>query len=144
MKINVEKPVEKNMIKNKNIKNNNKNDNQIKCNFDECDNRMFEYGSCMNKTYDAMMSGKPIIFANPAPNNYILEYDCGYNAIPENAEDLERCIREFSDASEQELAEKGERGKQAIVNCFDYNVLSKDFENIMIEVCNKKREERKS
>ena len=107
-------------------------------------NRMFEYGSCMNKTYDAMMSGKPIIFANPAPNNYILEYDCGYNAIPENAEDLERCIREFSDASEQELAEKGERGKQAIVNCFDYNVLSKDFENIMIEVCNKKREERKS
>ena len=107
-------------------------------------NRMFEYGSCMNKTYDAMMSGKPIIFANPAPNNYILEYDCGYNAIPENAEDLERCLREFSDASAQELVEKGERGKQAIVNHFDYNVLSKDFENILLEVCNKKREARKS
>ena len=44
MKINVEKPVEKNVIKNKNNNNNNKNDNKIKCDFDECDNRMFEYG----------------------------------------------------------------------------------------------------
>lgn len=102
-------------------------------------NKMFVYGSCMNKTYDAMMSGKPIIFANPAPNNYILDYDCGYNAIPENVNDLERCIREFSEASDQELAEKGSRGKQAILDHFDYDVLSKDFENIMLEVLNKKQ-----
>ena len=107
-------------------------------------NRMFEYGSCMNKTYDAMMSGKPIIFANPAPNNYILEYDCGYNAIPENAADLERCIREFSNASEQELKEKGERGKKAIIDHFDYVVLSKEFERILFEVSNKKRKARKN
>lgn len=106
-------------------------------------NKMFEYGSCMNKTYDAMMSGKPIIFANPAPNNYILEYDCGYNAIPENTEDLKRCIREFATASQEELETKGARGKQAILDHFDYDVLSKDFESIMIEVLNKKKENRK-
>lgn len=97
-------------------------------------NRMFEYGSCMNKTYDAMMSGKPIIFANDAPNNYILEYDCGYNAIPENVEDLTRCIMEFSNASEEELMQKGHRGKQAVLSSFEYEQLSKDFIDILTKV----------
>lgn len=102
-------------------------------------NRMFVYGSCMNKTYDAMMSGKPIIFANPAPNNYVLEYECGYNAKPESVEDLERCIREFASASKDELDVKGMRGRQAILDHFDYDVLSKDFENIMTEVMEKRK-----
>ena len=42
MKLNVEKPDEKNAIKKNKI--NNRNENKMKCDFDECDNTIFEYG----------------------------------------------------------------------------------------------------
>ena len=102
-------------------------------------NRMFEFGSCMNKTYDAMMSGQPLIYANPAPNNYVLEFDCGFNAKAEDSNDLARAIREFARTSEDELKALGDRAQKAVLDHFEYEGLSNDFLSVMYEL-EKRRE----
>ncbi len=56
-------------------------------------NDMFRFGISMNKLFDSMMSGKPILYAADAPNNYIRDYDCGISVEAENVEALAEGIR---------------------------------------------------
>ena len=46
--------------------------------------KIFRFGISMNKLFDSMMGGKPIIYMVDAPNNYIEEFNCG---ITVNGED---------------------------------------------------------
>lgn len=101
-------------------------------------NAMFKYGSCMNKTYDAMMSGKPIIFANPAPNNYVEDYKCGITAAAEDVNDLERAIKKFLQLDDKTLEEMGKRGKKAVLEHFEYENLSREFLKIIKLIKTKK------
>ncbi len=50
----------------------------VDCNYvGALNNDMFRFGICMNKLFDSMMSGKPILYAVEAPNNFIKDYKCG-------------------------------------------------------------------
>lgn len=91
---------------------------------------MLRFGICMNKLFDAMMSGKPILYAVDAPNNYIREFDCGVSVPPENTDALIAGIQKFLSMSGEERQKMGERGKQAVLNCFTYDVLGKKFEDL--------------
>ena len=90
-------------------------------------NRMFRFGICMNKLFDAMMSGKPMLYAVDAPNNYIQEFGCGISVPPEDTEKLVRGIRELVSVPEEERREMGERGRQAVLRHFTYDILSERF-----------------
>lgn len=93
-------------------------------------NRMLRFGICMNKLFDAMMSGKPILYAVDAPNNYIREFNCGVSVPPEDAEALIYGIKKLVNLSERERLEMGERGKQAVLTYFTYDALAKKFESL--------------
>ena len=95
-------------------------------------NRILRFGICMNKLFDAMMSGKPILYAVDAPNNYIREFDCGVSVPPENTEALTTGIRKLLSMSEKERQKMGERGKQAVLDCFTYDVLGKQFAELFV------------
>ena len=88
---------------------------------------IMQFGISMNKLFDSMMSGKPIIYAMSAPNNYIVKYNCGISVKPESVEALAEGIKElyFMPA---ELREKlGRNGKEAVIRYFTYEKLSKKF-----------------
>ena len=71
----------------------------------------------MNKVFDDMMGGKPILYAVNAPNNYIKEYNCGVSVNPENKESIENGIDILIGLSDKERGEMGERGRK-IFRCF--------------------------
>jgi len=98
------------------------------------DNTMFSFGICMNKLFDAMMSGKPILYAVNAPNNYIKDYSCGINVKPENVEDLMRGIKELIHMTDGERHDMGQRGHEAVLKYFNYDVLPLKFIDIMNQV----------
>ena len=98
------------------------------------DNTMFSFGIGMNKLFDAMMSGKPILYAVNAPNNYIKDYSCGINVKPENVEDLMRGIKELIHMTDGERHDMGERGNEAVLKHFNYDVLPLKFIDIMNQV----------
>lgn len=90
-------------------------------------NDMFRFGICMNKLFDSMMSGKPILYAVEAPNNFIEEYDCGISVDAEDSDALADGIKRMISFSNEEREAMGENGRQAIKDYFSYEKLAQQF-----------------
>lgn len=90
-------------------------------------NDMFRFGIGMNKLMDAMMGAKPILYAVEAPNNWILEYDCGISVEAENATALTEGFHQLLALSEQQRRKMGENGRQAMLKHFLYPHLAERF-----------------
>lgn len=96
-------------------------------------NKMFRFGICMNKLFDAMMSAKPILYAVEAPNNYIREYQCGVSVEAQNSEALREGILKIYNMTCEERATMGQNGRKAVLEHFEYSILAKEFLEIMNE-----------
>lgn len=94
-------------------------------------NKMLRFGICMNKLFDAMMSGKLILYAVNAPNNYIEDYQCGVSVIPEDKEALICGINKIMEMSEERRAQLGINGQNAVLEHFEYSMLANEFLKIM-------------
>ena len=94
-------------------------------------NRMLRFGICMNKLFDSMMSGKPILYAVNAPNNYIEDYHCGVSVAPEDVEALKLGIRKLLNMSKEQLSEMGQNGQKAVLENFENGVLAGRFLKVM-------------
>ena len=96
-------------------------------------NDMFRFGICMNKLFDSMMSGKPIIYAVDAPNNYIDKYHCGISVEAENVNALAEGIEQLYRLPESERAIMGENARTAVLKNFTYTKLAAKFAAIFEE-----------
>ncbi len=96
-------------------------------------NRMFRFGICMNKLFDAMMGGKPILYAVHAPNNYIREYQCGISVQAEDVDALEAGLERLITLPERERRQMGSNGKQAAIRYFNYGVLAGKFADVFLQ-----------
>ena len=90
-------------------------------------NRMFKYGIGMNKLFDAMMGGKPILYAVDAPNNIVKEYHCGISVPAEDAHELSIGLINLISMDKGCREMLGLNGHQAIMESFLYPVLAKNF-----------------
>ncbi|MCR5061635.1 MAG: glycosyltransferase family 4 protein [Saccharofermentans sp.] len=90
-------------------------------------NRMFRFGIGMNKLFDAMMGGKPILYAVDAPNDFAKDYDCGISVPAEDVDALKNGIEELINMSPDELKRLGDNGHNAVLNNFTYPVLAEKF-----------------
>lgn len=93
--------------------------------------KLLKYGVCMNKIYDAMMSGKPIIYAINSPNNDIEDAKCGITVESESSYAIANGIKKLMCLSEYERKDMGERGRKAVLEKYNYKVLSEKFINII-------------
>lgn len=93
-------------------------------------NRMFRFGICMNKLYDSMMAGKPILYAVNAPNNYIRDYNCGITVDTESTEALIDGIKQMISFSDEQMEIMGKNGKNAVLNYFTTRKLALEFEKL--------------
>ena len=91
-------------------------------------NDMFRFGICMNKLFDSMMSGKPILYAVEAPNNFIADYRCGISVKAEDADALAEGMKQMLALSAEERAQMGKNGREAVLQHFTYEKLAKQFE----------------
>lgn len=97
--------------------------------------KMFRFGIGMNKLFDSMMGGVPILYAVDAPNNMVLEYNCGINVTAGSKEDLIKGIENLLCMSDDDRKELGKNGHNAIVRNHTYKALAQEF----IEVINAER-----
>lgn len=98
-------------------------------------NRMFRFGIGMNKLFDAMMGGKPILYAVEAPNDFAKEYNCGISVPAEDVEELKNGLKELMDMELGEREKMGSNGRDAVINNFTYPVLANKFiEEVVSEV----------
>lgn len=78
-----------------------------------------------------MMSGKPLLYAVDAPNNYVVDYQCGVSVEAENVDELTKGIEKLLSASTEELYAMGQRGRQAVLENFTYDILADKFLDVM-------------
>lgn len=93
-------------------------------------NNMFRFGICMNKLFDSMMSGKPILYAVDAPNNYINEFKCGISVKAEDSNALLNGIEKLINLTVTERQEMGSNGRKAVIDYFTYERLAEKFVSV--------------
>lgn len=97
------------------------------------DSPLYRFGAAMNKIYDVMMGEKPMLYAVGAPNNYVRRYDCGIDLKPGSCQSLVEGILNLKNMPEAERQIMGKNGKRAVVEYYNYEVLSKKFEDLFLE-----------
>lgn len=89
-----------------------------------------KFGVSMNKIFDSMMGGKPILFAVQAANNPIDEYQCGITVEADNTAAIQEGLRRMAALPAEERRKMGENGKKAVTEHFTYDKLAKQFERL--------------
>ena len=89
------------------------------------DSPLYRFGLCLNKMFDSMMAGKPIICAITTPRTYIEEYECGYRVDSESVNECINVILKIKNMPCEKRSHMGEQGRLAAINIFNYSELSK-------------------
>lgn len=95
---------------------------------------LYRFGVSMNKLFDAMIAGKPILYAVEAANNDVEEAKCGITVEPGNSRAIADAINKIMQMGNDELAKMGENGKRWVLENNDYSVLARKFINLMSEL----------
>lgn len=95
------------------------------------DSPLYRFGVAANKIFDSMMSGKPLLYAVNAPNNFAEKYCCGISVPPGDAEAIKNGLNRLMMLTKEEREEMGNNGKKAVLENFQYCVLAKKFLDVM-------------
>ncbi len=90
---------------------------------------LYKYGLCLNKMYDSMMAGIPVICAFDAPKTPVGIYGCGIECDPSDPENVIRAIEQIKGMTEEERKQMGKTGKETVLNHFTYRKLAEQFIN---------------
>ena len=88
---------------------------------------LYRFGLCLNKMYDSMMAGIPIICAFDAPDTLVRQYNCGFQCNPIDRESIVKKIESLFLMTVEERKEMGEQGRLAVCEYFTYRKLAEKF-----------------
>lgn len=88
---------------------------------------LYRFGLCLNKMYDSMMGGIPVVCAFDAPDTIIRQYGCGIQCDPENEKEVTDAIRTIRSMDPSERKAMGEKGREAVMSRFTYSSLAEQF-----------------
>ena len=92
---------------------------------------LYRFGVSMNKMYDYMMSGKPVLNGVVASNNEVEEAGCGISFDSSRPDEIAEVVEKIRKMPKEALEEMGKRGiTWATENC-DYSKLAEKFLEII-------------
>ena len=91
------------------------------------DSPLYRFGLCLNKMYDSMMAGLPIVCAFNAPQTLVKETGCGVQCDPGNITEVAEAIEKMASMDENERKVLGEKGQYRIMKDYTYKKLAKHF-----------------
>jgi glycosyltransferase involved in cell wall biosynthesis len=92
----------------------------------------YKFGINLNKIYDYLSVGRPIILAVKSTHRPIEDANCGYIVKPEDPEEMSSRIKDVYYMSQQERDCMGFRGRQYAVENYDLDKLSSKFESSLL------------
>lgn len=88
---------------------------------------LYRFGICMNKIYDSMMSGKPIICAITTPESPMDKAKCGIMVDSGDVTGIVNAIKRIKGMEPKEREEMGQRGRKEVLENYSYKKLSFRF-----------------
>lgn len=100
------------------------------------DSELVSYGISLNKLYDYMAAGRPVVFAGNSSNNPIDESGCGITVPPRQPGQLADAIERILDRDAEVRASMGKRGWEHVRKHHDWTVLGEQLDRILRDVIN--------
>lgn len=92
---------------------------------------LYRFGVSLNKLYDYMMAGRPILYGIEAANDEVAEAGCGISIAAGSAQSIVDGICQLLQMTEEERTALGENGRNWAKENRSYDKLARDFEEIM-------------
>ena len=92
---------------------------------------LYRFGVGLNKLYDSMMAGKPIVYALNSANDDVAEYRCGISVKSGDVGKITKAITRIYNMDDKTREKIGLRGKKAVLENYEYKNLATKFENIL-------------
>jgi glycosyltransferase involved in cell wall biosynthesis len=102
------------------------------------DSAAYRFGLNLNKMFDYLASGRPVIFSGNAPNDPVAESGAGFSIPPEDPEAMAGALQKLLDMSPAERIELGKRGRRYVENAFDIKKLTEHMEVLLLQAINDK------
>ena len=88
---------------------------------------LYRFGVSMNKLYDYMMSGRPVLYGVVASNNEVEEAGCGFSFDSSKPEEIVSAIGKMMDMPKEDRDGMGANGKKWVIENCDYKKLAERF-----------------
>lgn len=88
---------------------------------------LYRFGLCLNKMYDSMRAGLPIICAFDAPETLVGTFNCGVECIPTDINGVAHAIHSIQKMDYESKKRLSENGINAISQYFTYKKLAEKF-----------------
>ena len=85
---------------------------------------IYRFGIGLNKIYDAMLCGRPIIGSYTAGNDPVTEADCGIRVQADDPRSLATAIERLASLGADRRIEMGENGRRHVLEHHDFEPLS--------------------
>ena len=92
---------------------------------------LYRFGVSMNKLYDYMMSGRPVLNGVVASNNEVEEAGCGLSFDSSKPKEIAVAISQMKQMTAKERKALGENGHQWVIEHCDYTKLAEQFLTLM-------------
>ncbi len=92
---------------------------------------IYRFGVSLNKSFDYLASGKPVVMAGNPQNNIVEEANAGIAVEPENPEALAEAIIEIYELPEEKRIELGKNGRQYVEQFYDIKNLATNLESLL-------------
>jgi glycosyltransferase involved in cell wall biosynthesis len=87
-------------------------------------NPIYRYGVNLNKLYDYMAAGLPVVFAADVRNNLVEQYKTGITVPPSDPGAIASALQKLLSMSSEERRAVGARGSRGIAEDYDVNKLA--------------------
>lgn len=110
----------------------------IRC-FDVCylgavKSDLYKYGVAMNKLYDYLCSGRPIIYGvDSGAYHPVSDAGAGIEIQPESVDELVDAILKLRDMSEPDRQEMGERGRRLAFSEYEYGAIAERLASLVFK-----------
>lgn len=95
---------------------------------------LYKHGISLNKLYDYMAVGRPIVLAAEVPEDPVTAAGAGICVAPEDPQAMARAICEIASADQATRLEMGRRGRQSAEKQFNFTALTDQLEEVLMKV----------
>jgi glycosyltransferase involved in cell wall biosynthesis len=96
--------------------------------------RLYQHGMSMNKVFDYMAVGRPIIFSADSANDPVSEAGAGLKVPPEDPQAMAKAVLDLASRSVDDRNEMGRRGRAVVRRRYNCAVLTERLEEVLTSV----------
>jgi glycosyltransferase involved in cell wall biosynthesis len=101
--------------------------------------KAFRFGLNLNKMFDYLASGRPVVFSGDAPNDPVRESGAGFTVPPEDPEAMAAALERLAGMSPAERQALGRKGRRYVEENYDMRVLGDRMDDLLRQAVTDKR-----